>query len=308
MTRSQFLRIGSVGAAALAIRPFAWAAPDPSKFYFALIADTHIIDSFYKGPEGNAEDTDSIFKTSERLIAARTLINSLRPKMEQVFLVGDYFHNYPSQDIDFYFKNETRLDRAKALTDAFAMPVHAGFGNHDYDRHVPREMSHELFRRKFGLKPYYTVEHRGWKFIHLNNFLGATWENGNPAFDPKTGSLGEQQLNWFEAELAERKPSFVFIHYPLYIVKPVEVKDYGVHALIKKHREDIQRVVSGHWHKWFDFGRSYGPQHLVMAATRYDPNAYLIVQADTKSATHELLNISLVDWNTHYSAPYQVVR
>ena len=36
-----------------AIRPFAFAAPDPSKFYFALIADTHIIDSFYKGPEGN---------------------------------------------------------------------------------------------------------------------------------------------------------------------------------------------------------------------------------------------------------------
>ena len=111
--------------------------------------------------------------------------------------------------------------------------------------HVPREMSHELFRRKFGLKPYYTVEHRGWKFIHLNNFLGDTWENGKPAFDPETGSLGEQQLNWFEAELAEHKPSFVFIHYPLSIVKPVEVKDYGVHALIKQHREDIQRVVSG---------------------------------------------------------------
>ncbi len=24
---------------------------------------------------------------------------------------------------------------------------------------------------EFGLTPYYTVEHRGWKFIHLNNFL-----------------------------------------------------------------------------------------------------------------------------------------
>jgi hypothetical protein len=215
MTRGQFLRIGSAGAAALAIRPFAWAAPDASKFYFALIADTHIIDSFYKGPEGNAEDTESIFKTSERLIAARTLINSLQPKMERVFLVGDYFHNYPSRDIDFYFQNETRLDGCKALTDAFEMLVHAGFGNHDYDRHVPREMSHELFRRKFGLKPYYTVEHRGWKFIHLNNFLGNTWTDGHAEFDPKTGSLGEQQLNWFEAELAQRKPSFVFIHYPL---------------------------------------------------------------------------------------------
>jgi hypothetical protein len=78
-----------------------------------------------------------------------------------------------------------------------------------------------------------------------------------------------------------------------------------VHALIKLHRDSIQRVVSGHWHKWFDFGRTYGPQHLVMAATRYDPNAYLIVEADLKSVSHNLLNIGLVDWNTHYSAPYR---
>jgi hypothetical protein len=53
--------------------------------------------------------------------------------------------------------------------------VHAGFGNHDYSaRGMTRENTHELFRRKFGLKPYYSVEHRGWKFIHLNNFLGDT--------------------------------------------------------------------------------------------------------------------------------------
>lgn len=306
MTRGQFLRIAGAGAASCAIRPFAFAAPDPSKFYFALIADTHIIDGYYKGPESNQEDTESMFKTSERLESARTLINSLQPRMEQVFLVGDYFHNYPSPDIDFYFKNETRLDRAKALTDKFEMPVHAGFGNHDYDpKVISRENSHELFRRKFGLKPYYTVEHRGWKFIHLNNFLGETWEKGNAKFNTSMGSLGEEQLNWFEAELSENKPSFVFIHFPLTIVAPTEVKDYGVHVLIKRHRDTIQRVVSGHWHRWFEFGRTFGPQHLVMAATRYDPNAYLIVEADTKAVRHELLNIDLVDWNTHYSKPYK---
>ena len=74
------------------------------------------------------------------------------------------------------------------------------------------------------------MEHRGWKFIHLNNFLGDTWNKGTAPFDPAAGSLGEEQLNWFEAELEQHKPTFVFIHYPLYIVKPVEVKDYGVHA------------------------------------------------------------------------------
>jgi hypothetical protein len=306
ITRNQFLRVAGAGVASLAIRPFASAAPDSSKFYFAIIADSHIIDDYYKGPESTPEDTESIFKTSERLVSARNLINSLQPRMEQVFLIGDYFHNYPSPDIDFYFQNQTRLDRAKTITDAFQMPFHAGFGNHDYwATGMSRENSHELFRRKFGLKPYYTVEHRGWKFIHLNNFLGDTWAKGNAKFATATGSLGEEQLNWFEAELGENKPSFVFIHYPLSIVSPAEVKDYGVRGLIKKHRDSIQRVVSGHWHRWFEFGRSYGPQHLVMAATRYDPNAYLIVEADTKAVRHELLNIGLVDWNTHYSAPWK---
>ncbi|MDE3196513.1 MAG: metallophosphoesterase [Acidobacteriota bacterium] len=305
ISRKSFLRT-AVGAASLGLRPFAFASTDPAKFHFALIADTHIIDSYYKGPESNPEDTESMFRTAERLESARALINSLRPQMEKVFLIGDYFHNYPSPDIDFYFQHETRLDRAKALTDKFDMPVHAGFGNHDYAAQgMSRENSHELFRRKFGLKPYYTVEHRGWKFIHLNNFLGDTWKNGDPKFKPSVGSLGEEQLNWFEAELRENKPSFVFIHYPLSIVAAAEVRDYGVHALIKKHKDSIQRVVSGHWHRWFEFGRSYGPQHLVMAATRYDPNAYLIVEADTKTVSHELLNIGLVDWNTHYSQPYK---
>jgi hypothetical protein len=281
------------------------AAPAANTFRFAVIADSHIIDPFYKGPEGNAEDTESIFQTAARLTSARDLLNALQPAPEKVFLVGDYFHNYPSTDIDFYFQNETRLDLAKKITDKFHMPVHVGFGNHDYD--VPRfsrDASHELFRRKFNVKPYYSVEHKGWKFVHLNNFLGATWTPGDAAFNKQMGSLGEEQLNWFEAELREHKPTFVFVHFPLTIVAPKERAEYGLHSLVKRYRENIQLVVSGHWHRWFEFGRSFGPQHLVMAATRYDPNAYLIIDVDTKAMSHQLLNLNLVDWNTHFSKPY----
>lgn len=306
ITRKAFLRIAGAAGASIAIRPFAHAAGDSSRFYFAIIADTHIIDPYYKGPESNREDTESMFKTEERLVAVRSLLNSLEPRMEKVFLVGDYFHNYPSPDVDFYFQHETRIDKAKALTDAFRMPVHVGFGNHDYwGAGMPRAASHELFRRKLGLQPYYSVDYRGWKFVHLNNFLGDTWNKGHARFDMGTGSLGEEQLNWFEAELRQGKPTFVFIHYPLTIVLPTEVKDYGLHGLIRGHRETIQRVVSGHWHKWYTFGRSYGPEHLAIASTRYDRNAYLIVEADLKSVSHKLLNIDLVEWNTHFSGAYQ---
>ncbi|HLK69957.1 MAG TPA: metallophosphoesterase [Bryobacteraceae bacterium] len=150
-TRRTFLRAGATAAGAVWLRPLSSAAPDSSKFYFALIADTHIIDSFYKGPESNPEDTESMLHTTDRLESARTGINGLEPRIEQVFLIGDYFHDYPSRDIDFYFKNETRIDKAKALTDAFRMPVHVGFGNHDYSaRGISRESSHELFRRGCG--------------------------------------------------------------------------------------------------------------------------------------------------------------
>ena len=89
------------------------------------------------------------------------------------------------------------------------------------------------------------------------------------------------------------------------IVEADERSGYGLHGILKKHKDTVQRVISGHWHKWFEFGRSYGPPHLVIAATRYDPNAYLIVEADAAKAEHRLLNIDLVDWNTHYSSPWK---
>jgi 3',5'-cyclic-AMP phosphodiesterase len=319
LTRRGFgRRIGGAAAALAgsaltgpALLDTAWAAAGGAKsssryFYFAVIADTHIIDEFYKGPESNPLDTESIFKTTERLVSARSLINSLHPPMERVFLVGDYFHNYPSADWDFYFKNKTRVDRCHELTGEFKMPVHACFGNHDYDvPRVSREFSHRLFKEKFGLDPYYSLDYKGWKFIHLNNFIGDTWKPGSATYNKEWGSLGEQQLNWFEAELDQRKPTFVFIHFPLYRDVETEVADYGIGPLLKKHRDTIQRVVSGHWHKWYDFARTYGPPHYVIGATRYDENAYMLVEADMLKQTHRFLNVDCVDWATHYSKPYK---
>jgi UDP-2,3-diacylglucosamine pyrophosphatase LpxH len=282
-------------------------AKSPHVFYIALIADTHIIDEFYvKGSENGVEDNESILVTTPRLIAARDLINSLDPPIEQVFLVGDYFHNYPSTDYDFYFQNKTRLDNAKAITDAFHMPVHLGFGNHDYDvRRVPREMSHRLFKAKFNAQPYSSLDYKGCRFLHLNNFLGSTQDHAAADFNPNTGSLGEEQLHWLEAQLADRKPTFVFIHYPLLQVAPTEFADYGLHPILRKHADTIQLVVSGHVHKWLDFAHTYGPQHYVMAATRYDPNAYMLLEIDSRTGTWRFMNASLVQWSTHYSQPYR---
>jgi len=283
------------------------ATASTDKFYFALIADSHIIDDFYvKGSENGVEDNESILVTTPRLIAARDLINSLNPAIEQVFLIGDYFHNYPSTDYDFYFNNTTRLDNAKTITDGFKMPVHLGFGNHDYDvKHVPREMSHRLFAAKFNAMPYSSLDYKGFKFVHLNNFLGSTQDRTAPDFNPGVGSLGEQQLHWFEAQLQQHMPTFVFIHYPLQLNNATEFSDFGLYPLLRKYQSTVQLVVSGHLHKWIDFGHAYGPQHYGMAATRYDPNAYMLMEVDTKHATWRFINASLVEWSTHYSKPFQ---
>jgi hypothetical protein len=299
MNRRQLLQLG--GAVALA--PFSslrGAEESTDRFWFAVIADSHVIDDLYK--DGTDE---SILNSRQRLTAARDHLNSLRPRMDLTFLVGDYFHDYPSPDVDFYFQNTTRIDNAKAITDGFAMPVHVGFGNHDYDvPRMSREASHELFRRKLGLKPYYSVDHKGWKFVHLNNFLGNTWSSDPATFKKGTGSLGEEQLNWFEAELKQQKPTFVFVHYPLPSILRAEIADYGLHSLLRRHRDTVQRVISGHRHQWIDLGSTFGPPHLVIAATRFDPDAYLIVEVDRNKATHRLLNIDRVQWNTHFSDPF----
>lgn len=303
LNRRRFLQTAAAGL--LGCPTFLEARSGAGVFHVGVIADTHIIDEFYRGPEGNAEDTESIFKTEERLVAARAVLNGLTPALERIFVVGDYFHDYPSTDLEFYFTHLTRIDRAKALTDGFRAPVHVGFGNHDYAvPRVSREATHELFRRKLGVAPYYAVEHRGWKFLHVNNFLGHTWQAGHEAYNRSLGSLGERQLQWLEAELEQRKPTFVFVHFPLRSIVPTERADFGLHTLLKRHAPTVQRVISGHWHRWVDVGTEYGPPHLVMAATRYDPDAYLVIEIDTKAVAHRLLNIDLVEWNTHFSRPY----
>jgi Calcineurin-like phosphoesterase len=149
------------------------------------------------------------------------------------------------------------------------------------------------------------LDYKGYKFIHLNNFLGSSQDRNAADFNPGRGSLGEPQLHWFEAQLQQHKPTFVFIHYPLILDQPTEFADYGLYPLLQKYKDTIQLVVSGHVHKWGDYKNNYGPQHYTMAATRYDPNAYMLMEVDTKKATWRFMNESLVEWSTHYSKPWQ---
>ncbi len=291
--------------------PPAASASGSGPFHFAVVSDTHVIDRFYvPGSENGFEDNDSILHANERFIKTRDTVNGIRfhdgTRIEQVFLPGDVFHNYPSADYDFYFQNETRIDIAAKILAGFDAPVHIGFGNHDYDgdprTHVSREMSHRLFDQKLHTRPYYAIDYKGIRFVHMNNFLGSTWAPGSTKRN--LGSFGEEQLLWAEAQLADRRPTVVFIHYPMMTQSPTEVRDFGLYPLLQKHKGSVLLVIAGHWHRWVDFSDKYGPQHTVIAATRYDPNSFMVFQADGAKGTVEWVDSARPQWTTHFSSPY----
>ena len=64
-------------------------------------------------------------------------------------------------------------------------------------------------------------------------------------------------------------------------------------------------VVSGHWHLWLDAEQSYGPRHLVASSTRYDEDAFLVVEANPRTGAYEILNWDKLAWFAHDTDPYE---
>ena len=258
---------------------------DSSTFRFVVLADTHIIDEYYTGSE------DSIYNTETYLREVREHINSFPETLDMILICGDVAHNYPSGDWDFLMNTRTRFDIAAELIDGFDVPVYIGFGNHDYDiRNVSRDFTHKLYKEKFGVDPYYYVDHKGFRFIHINNFLGDTWNPDSEKYDTYYGSLGADQLEWLENLLKEGKPSFLFLHYMLPLIAKDEFGDQDLLDLIKTYGNTIEFVFSGHTHTWMDLGEDFGAPNWVVASCRYDPDAYLFVEVNQETGDFYFLN------------------
>lgn len=331
-SRREFIRGASALGASALLGPWAWGCGDDvrssnsstdagfdsggeidsgadagsvaSTFFFAIVADSHCIDEYYEGPESNEIDTESILMANDRFASVVDYLAAPPVELSFVLHVGDFIHDYPSNDVDFFFQNETAIDFGKAQIDRLDIPFHVGFGNHDYDRDVERELTHDLFREKIGVEPYYKVEQEGWKFLQLNNFVGETWNPGADGFNRDYGSLGFEQLDWLEAELAEGKPTFLFVHYPLTQMSRDEGMGRSLENVVRANADTIEVVVSGHMHRWFDFPDQYGPRHIVMGSTRYDEDAYLIVEVDPAAGAWRFLNEGYWQVATLYSDPY----
>lgn len=266
-------------------------APVQTPFRFAVIGDTHIIDEWYTGPENSPLDTESMWHTYDRFTSVIDRLKGLSHPVDFVIHVGDLIHDYVNADIDFMWANRTRMDIAVEMMQRMELPFRFCFGNHDYEfATAPRAATHDFFRSKLGVPTYDSFEHRGWKFVMLNCYLGQTHDEVAPAGGDGFGSLGEEQLLWLEAELADEKPTFVFVHQMLQIIEQREVADLGLHRLLMEHAHHVRAVLSGHTHRWLDLGTTFGPPHQVIGATRYDEDCFVIVEVDPAAGSWRYLN------------------
>lgn len=280
-----------------------------TSFRFAVITDTHVIDEWYTGPENSPLDTESMQFANARMDAVIDRINGLETPVDLVIHVGDLVHTLANCrdtcDLDFQYANRTSIDIAAEKLARLRVPYQLCWGNHDYEfESVDREDCHDLFAAKLGpvMPRYGVLEHAGWKFVTLNSYLGATHANRQ---DQMNGSLGEEQLLWLEAQLQEGKPTMIFLHQMLQIMEQQEVRDFGLHGLLRQYRDVIPWVIAGHTHRWLPFGRQYGPEHMVIGATRYDEDCFVVGEIDPVGGAVTLLNESTWERLTPFASRWE---
>ena len=281
-------------------------APAP-KPRVALISDTHVIDSYYVGPENSPLDTESILHANERFAAMVERLSTLRVGIDAVFQLGDIIHRYPFDTLDEFGVRESAIDEAAEGHRAIGVPYHACLGNHDYSfRRFPREATHELFAEKMGIPPYSGVDLHGFRFLMMNNFLGDSHDIEGDAFDTLVGTFGVEQLEWMDAQLAEGLPTFVMTHFPVAMCNREEAPGLGFRSLLARHGENILAVFGGHWHRWLVRGRRGGePPSIVMGSTRYSADAAILMELDPASQTATFLNEDAWVLASHETRPWE---
>jgi 3',5'-cyclic AMP phosphodiesterase CpdA len=193
LDRRQFLALAGMGGVVFAsgLAGFAGEARAAKEdFFFVQITDTHW---GYKGaanPEAH--------NTLQKAVAAA---NALEATPDFIVFTGDLTHTTDDAKERRRRLAEFRDIVAKLkVKDVKFMP-----GEHDAALDAG-----EAYREFFG-KVYYTFDHKGVHFIALDN----TTDKG--------ASLGEEQLKWLAADLAQldkAQPIVVLAHRPLYDLLP----------------------------------------------------------------------------------------
>jgi 3',5'-cyclic AMP phosphodiesterase CpdA len=276
-------------ALSLALAACGSSAADPNTFRIVVISDTHITGPQYICcTESTPLDNASIQKTQDRLNAVVDHINAIKPAPDLVLIAGDVMHNpYYSFDPNWYATTESAWTIAPQILGRLKMPVYMAFGNHDYDtgcdanQHVSREMTNQLIQDHYNVAPYYSVDHKGWRFLLGNSQLGPTWDQTNAACNTDFGSYGATQLAWVDQQLSDGLPTMFVSHFPL--VSTTMTDEGGTNiAQIEAAHPNLVLHIAGHEHRFLEFVGSYPFAHVEFAATRYDDDNFWLLELDGK--------------------------
>ncbi len=217
-------------------------------FQAIIISDTHI---------SNDESKD------QRLAQLIDRINGDRfPAVELLFVTGDLVACvYGNKEPGIPDESNNRIKKLQMILGELKIPHYLVLGNHDYrfnrsgdsDRSFSLEEIEQMegiWKRDSGIEPYYSFEHKGWKFICLNSMRGRSI---NRHFD-------DQQLDWLEGQLNDDKPTILLFHHPLKTDHRriwCKVKDLITPAneprffsLLENHKLQIKAIFVGHGHRW----------------------------------------------------------
>lgn len=231
-------------------------------FTFAVIADSHF------HPE--ADDRQSAYP-SDRVHNARNraVVDWItRSGAELVVHLGDVPHPVPGLDA-----HRVALAVAGETYAPLGARLHVVPGNHDVgDKPHPlspapgaTEAKHAVFVEHWGA-PWRSFDHRGVHFVLLDT----------PVFN--SGSAREaEQWAWLEADLAAAagRRSFVFVHYPPFLLDPGEPEHYDNLAepgrgrlleLLRRH--GVEALFAGHVHHFF-WHRLDTTDHYLLPSTAF---------------------------------------
>ena len=220
------------------------------KFSFAFFTDLHL----------NRDEGSNSFKGLEKAIGV-----AKRSSIDFVLTGGD--------NVDVDAMQAENLDLSKSLFQRYKEIVASSglkwfytIGNHDRYWFSEGDHGAGLFSSFFG-KPYYSFQHKGWKFIVLNST-----EICNGKY-----CISDIQKNWLIAEL-EKTPveqpiivsshvPFLSVYYPVlegyYTDNDTFVNQKEVRSLFDRH--NLKLVLQGHQHLYEEI-KVKGVQYITAGA------------------------------------------
>ena len=229
-------------------------------FTVAVLADTHV--------RSTPEDPQACFPSDAHMNARAQRVVDLARARQPAFAIhlGDVTHTLPALEV-----HEPTQRQARELLQGLGCALYVAPGNHDVgDKPRSRaavartdRAAHALFEDIWG-PPWRAVDHGGCRFVVLDS----------PVMDTD-GELEARQWAWLERTLAQAERSFVFLHYPPFLLHPDEPAHYDnlnppararLLALLAEHR--VEAVFAGHVHNFFHH-RHQHTEHWLLPSTAF---------------------------------------